>query len=176
MIAKKVFSGRLDNRNAFTNRMPHSTCNYKYYYHNLLREASSKRIFIIRNEFMLHDLNSIQRMLGDTDYDAFTSIEHDLHFKVKKEKLSVSNKYISEKGMSNLCAYLCEEIQIYKLVLRLARNLSPEYRSLPAREMLPELFGKCPSEVDLEVTGHHAYWQCSELARKKMARKYPWSQ
>lgn len=60
------------------------------------------------------------------------------------KNISVHNKTISDQGRLNLCRALCQEIQVYKMLLKTAVNLNEADVQTSLREL------NCPGELDPE--------------------------
>lgn len=163
MLIKKFVTGKFG---LPTNQFPHSYYNFEFYFRDLLTIADreEKRIYVIRSEHMLDDLNQVHRLISGTDRTAFQAILPDKHYSSKKRELPVHDRTISSIGLHNVCRELCEEIQIYKQVFRRAYNF-PEFRRLSSSAMVPDLHEKCPDEVNLlsVINGKDIKWKCSKL-------------
>jgi hypothetical protein len=114
----------------------HNYWNYNRTYGPLL--GTQKEIFAIRTEHTWDDWIKIDSMLGGTG---------------KLEKLPNSKNNFGEKpknltldegGRDNLCRALCNEIQIYKQLLQMAKNLCREDK----QQSLAELLETCPKETE----------------------------
>ena len=140
MLAKKVFLGHVGQE---FYGMAHFKFNFEFYYKELLEQAAKKRIFVVRSERMLADLNTVHKMLGGQG-DVFTQTKHHAHFKgMGKEGLPMTDRTISPEGMQNLCHFLCTEIQMYKQLLKQAVNFPPEHKLVPPSGLVE----KCPIEA-----------------------------
>lgn len=141
MLAKKVFSGLVDER---FYGMAHNNYDFSFYFTDLLMHADEKRIYAVRTEHMVQDLNSVDKALGGTG--PFKRTQRFNHF--TESELPMQNRTVSAEGLENLCQFLCDEIQIYKRLLKRAANLdSNEYENV----MLPELAKTCPKQAAMSV-------------------------
>ena len=110
--------------------------NYQYYFEFLPKNIN---ILVIRNEHIVDDWNGIEVLLGGRD-DSLkpTSLpQNNAH-----EKNS-TDLYLSEESKLALCQALCNEIQVYKSILRNAKNLKED----DIQQSLKELKGSCPREA-----------------------------
>ena len=135
----------------------HNTYNYNFTYGPLVhgtKKSGDRRIAIyaIRTEHLEEDWSAIDRILGggrgESDDDSKNGAAlHDAVASPRKnswnETASFPDKTLSVKGRSNLCRVLCDEIQIYKGLLRLAININEEHEN----ESLEELLHTCPEET-----------------------------
>ena len=122
----------------------HFQFNYSHYYTKLLQEAHNKRIFALRSEHMLEDLNAVEVLLGAASNETFEELAPWNHYKVpSRQNLPYHNTTLSARGLAILCNVLCDEIQIYKQLYRAARNLG----QVEWREMMTRLGSRCPSEA-----------------------------
>jgi len=115
----------------------HAFFNYQYYYHQLKHSRST--ITAIRQEHMVDDWNSMEKVLGGRGH------VKEFPNKNKSEK-DPADDYLSDKARGLLCNALCDEIQMYKFILRSAVNLSPE----DVAESLRELRASCPVQAEAE--------------------------
>ena len=128
----------------------HLRFNFALYFVPLLGAKTEKRIYVVRTEHMLNDMNSISMELGDTTNDVdndddkasrLAGVVHQSHWRSKD--YPNKDRYISEKGMENLCRHLCNEIQIYKTILSRGINIGNETRTAS----LHQLYKSCPLQV-----------------------------
>jgi len=124
----------------------HNKMNYGYYWKKLPQEArENARIAVIRTEHLEQDWRSVERVsLRQPEVSAFGNSIISSAFERKNQSAKKKeDSYLSELALRNLCAGLCEEIQVYKKILRRAENLSPEDVSAS----LTELRQSCPLET-----------------------------
>ena len=98
-----------------------------------------KTIFVLRTEHLEQDLAKIDLMLGG-DGSSEAKVLHKNEW--NKDNGMAPNKTLSPHGRSNLCKALCDEIQIYKMLLHLAVNIDP----VSEKQSLDELLLSCPNE------------------------------
>ena len=123
----------------------HNQMNYGYYWSKLPRQArKSARMAVIRTEHLEKDWYSVERVsLG---YHGSIIDDNSTATMFGKRNESVKQKQdteLSELAQRNLCAGLCREIQIYKMILRRAENLSSE----DVADSLRELEKSCPVQA-----------------------------
>jgi hypothetical protein len=117
----------------------HLRFNFDTYFTPLLA-AEDKSLYVVRTEHMLEDLNSISFELGD-DGNRLPGVVHQSHW--RSEDYPNKDRYISAKGLENLCRHLCSEIQIYKEILKRGLNIGDEARAASLRQ----LSKSCPLQV-----------------------------
>eukprot|EP00986_Skeletonema_menzelii_P015240 scaffold11346_cov154-Skeletonema_menzelii.AAC.3 len=124
------------------NNLVHWYYNYQFYYESMPPNAN---IVVIRNEHIVDDWNSVETLLGgDAD--------------LTKESLPVNNQYekkpeevyLSDTAKVVLCETLCNEIQVYKSILKRAQNINQEQYI----ESMEELRTSCPKEAVEESCVH----------------------
>ena len=110
----------------------------------LLKEGShaTKMMYAIRTEHLEHDWTTIDRMLGGGAKDNNTTFTFVHKNKWSEVGTRIPDKTLSNAARSNICRALCEEIQIYKQMLRLAVNINADEEQIS----LNELLGSCPRE------------------------------
>lgn len=134
MLAKTLFEPA--NGNLWG--MFHFRMNFGYYYSDLLKDASNKRVYVVQTKSMLEDLNKINIMMGGIE-GSFKEISIYSHYNTTK--LPITKRSWSPKALTILCKWLCPEIQIYKQLFLLAENYSEE------DYMNSSLRNSCPDEV-----------------------------
>jgi len=121
----------------------HNRMGYGYHWRKI---PSNKdvRIAVIRTEHIVEDWFSVERVSLQSDIPANTTFS----FGKPKNQSSKTkqDKYLSKMAQQNLCKGLCEEIQIYKMILRKAENLSPE----DVATSIEELAQNCPVQAAAE--------------------------
>merc|ERR1719273_781573 len=98
---------------------------------------------VLRTENFLKDWQSmINSVFGEEAVNVHdemnTQITHREHKAVK-----ITSKYISQKGLKNLCYYLCNEIQLYRKLITEAVNLSRTDKTIS----LEAIRKTCPREA-----------------------------
>ena len=122
----------------------HLFCNYHYYLNITLSQArypTDSKILAIRIEHMEDDWNTAERVVAD---DSRRHVHVDLnvpHLNANDKK--AQDIFLSEKSQALLCDALCEEIQVYKHLLRVAVNLSKRDYT----QSIAELKESCPLQA-----------------------------
>ena len=126
----------------------HNQMNYGFYWNALPRKArKSARMAAIRTEHLEEDWYSVERVSLHYNGTIVDSNSNSTIFGKKNESVKQKeDTLLSELAQHNLCAGLCREIQIYKMLLRRAENLSPA----DVEESLGVLERNCPSQVITE--------------------------
>lgn len=115
-LAREIFEGESNS----VNGMSHFNYNFEFYLKDLLAQnRNDTKIWVIRQEHMLDDVNYVDGQMGGA---GISSLFHWDHMVVKKDDLPVSSTYVSPIGMENLCRVLCSEIQFYKQLFLRAEN------------------------------------------------------
>jgi len=123
----------------------HNVWNYEWYLRWLLdRKVRGKEleIFVLRIEHLNEDWSNLDKLLGGTGAALPKSRSHNND--ASEKELAVSDKRLSEEGLSNMCRVLRQDIQVYKQVLEVADNL----REGQVKESLRELKETCPNFMD----------------------------
>eukprot|EP00547_Thalassionema_nitzschioides_P001609 CAMPEP_0194210358 /NCGR_PEP_ID=MMETSP0156-20130528/8174_1 /TAXON_ID=33649 /ORGANISM="Thalassionema nitzschioides, Strain L26-B" /LENGTH=400 /DNA_ID=CAMNT_0038937689 /DNA_START=48 /DNA_END=1250 /DNA_ORIENTATION=- len=109
-----------------------------------------KNIYVVRQENMEKDLNSINAAFGGSPTSFTEKIGNYPHFWDYKtntaksvDSLPYTDRTLSPEGMSNLCWILCDEIQVYKQVLQQAKNLERDQ----LEDSMKKLAQHCPKEA-----------------------------
>lgn len=123
--------------------VPHWFFNFQYYYEFISQDVLRGKMLVIRNEHIVDDWNSIEGMLGGHNNVMDPSLlpANNVHNK------NSTDLYLSEDSRFALCKALCNEIQVYKAILRSALNLMEE----DVHISLEELRLQCPVEAASEV-------------------------
>ena len=123
----------------------HNQMNYGFYWNALPRKArKSARMAAIRTEHLEEDWYSVERVSLHYNGTIVDSNSNSTIFGKKNESVKQKeDTLLSELAQHNLCAGLCREIQIYKMLLRRAENLSPA----DVEESLGELELNCPVQA-----------------------------
>ena len=115
--------------------LAHLYYNYQYYYE---MTPSDGQIVAIRNEHIVDDWNAIETTLGGVaDFTQQMVPINNAHQKKAEEM------YLSDNAKTVLCKTLCNEIQVYKAILKRARNIKQEQYI----ESMQELANSCPKEA-----------------------------
>ena len=103
--------------------------------------ALQREIIAFRTEHGEEDWQRVDRLLGGPG-----NLPEKMHLNDASGKnISVLNKTISEQGRLNLCRALCQEIQVYKMLLNTAINLNDTDVDISLREL------NCPDDLDPET-------------------------
>jgi hypothetical protein len=169
----------------------HNFYNYEVYLEELLRRkglatnsrgAETLRIDVIRSEYSVDDFDRIVGLWTSDDekelegYTGATPYVRSLYGNVrstktygpKKKRVSKENQEVlSPKARSALCKHICQELIVYKTILRAADNLY----SSEIRESYRALDDKCGFRVD-DVCG--TSWTYRDIKKKKKVFEQPW--
>jgi hypothetical protein len=126
--AKNALIGTGDN-------LVHWYYNYQYYYELVPPNAN---IVVIRNEHIVDDWNSVETMLGGSADLTKESLPVNNRYEKKPEEV-----YLSDTAKVVLCETLCNEIQVYKMILKRAQNMKKEHYI----QSMQELMTSCPKEA-----------------------------
>jgi len=123
----------------------HNRMNYEYYWRKIphIEDDEFMRIAVIRTEHLEQDWASVERVSLKSQLPPNTTFSFG---KKNQSSKTQQDQYLSATARQNLCQGLCQEIQIYKRILRRAENLSPG--DLAAS--LHELEQNCPVEAAAE--------------------------
>ena len=123
--------------------MYHFQHNFTKYFSDLLKVKETKKIYVIRSEHMLDDLNKVEVMLGAPSNQTFTELVPWNHYRVDSQNdLPKHDRSLSKQGLANLCEVMCEEIVIYRQLFHAAANLGEG----DFRGMMDKLTKRCPHE------------------------------
>ena len=111
------------------------------------------RIAVIRTEHLAQDWASVEAVSLKGNRNATVSFE-----KRNTSRQKIEDEYLSERAQRNLCDGLCEEIQIYKLLLQRAENLSRD----DVEVSMQELKQTCPHEAAVERWPQRPDFQASQ--------------
>lgn len=118
----------------------HNYYNFGYYYDQVLEMDRKPRIVVLRTEHLEQDWTAIETELLDGPEPFPTNFSfpqrHSSYRRPEDSTLSVESR-------TNICLALCQEIQIYKVLLELAENLSED----DYFESMRELRKQCPDET-----------------------------
>lgn len=117
----------------------HHYFNYQYHLEAIPLNAT---IMTLRTEHLLQDWNSVEKNLGGLPEVLGQDNEVIAHNNVNKAS-GDSLKYLSDESRRLICAKLCNEIQVYKEILRLSINLSEKQ----VQESVDEVANSCPIEA-----------------------------
>lgn len=120
--------------------IPHWYFNYQYYYEFIPENA---KLLVIRNEHIVDDWNSIEYLLGGRKdvMDSSLLPENNVHGK------NSTDLYLSPDSRMALCKALCNEIQVYKTILRRAVNFIEEDVQISFQELRLQ----CPIETERDI-------------------------
>jgi hypothetical protein len=110
--------------------------NYQYYFEAIPPDS---KILVIRNEHIEEDIRVIEDLFGSHEQERLT-LSKSMN---TNTRLDQADLYLSDESISILCHALCNEIQVYKKVLRQALNISQDQ----LRVSLIELKETCPDEA-----------------------------
>ena len=117
----------------------HFFFNYQYHLEAIPKDAS---ILTLRTEHLIEDWNTVEHNLGGVKQvlgPNQTVLAHNNVNQASGDKL----KYLSEESKTLICKKLCNEIQVYKKILRVSINLSEDQ----VMESIKELKESCPVEA-----------------------------
>ena len=117
------------------NNLVHWYYNYQFYYESIPPNAN---IVVIRNEHIVDDWNSVETILGGDADLTKDSLPVNNQYEKKPEEV-----YLSDTAKVVLCETLCNEIQVYKQILKRAQNIKKEQYM----ESMEELMASCPKEA-----------------------------
>jgi hypothetical protein len=134
----------------------HQYFSYQYYWEYLFgansyhhdgdepttEDVASSNVLVIRNEHMVDDYNSIEKLLGGKS-DSISEANLPVNNARPKNKTDL---YLSESSKVALCRILCNEIQVYKHILRSAANLNDREK----KQSLDDLMLVCPLEARMD--------------------------
>jgi hypothetical protein len=113
--------------------------NYQYYFEAIPPDSN---ILVVRNEHMEEDIRGIEDLLGSHEEERLI-LSKAMNTNTWSDQADL---YLSDESISILCHTLCNEIQVYKEILRRALNMSQDQ----LRASLTELEATCPSEAIAE--------------------------
>ncbi|KAK1740619.1 hypothetical protein QTG54_008714, partial [Skeletonema marinoi] len=95
-------------------------------------------IVVIRNEHIVDDWNAVETLLGGAADLTKESLPVNNQYEKKPEEV-----YLSDAAKVVLCETLCNEIQVYKTILKRAQNINKEQYI----QSMQELVTSCPKEA-----------------------------
>ncbi|KAL7489688.1 hypothetical protein ACHAW6_015376 [Cyclotella cf. meneghiniana] len=116
--------------------------NYQYHAEGIPKGA---KVLVIRTEHLVDDWNSAESMVGGVS-DILGPDQTTLVFTNVNDHSAPGTKKLSDESRFLLCDKLCNDIRVYKKILKVAVNLSPEQR----QQSLEELKVSCPKEAIAE--------------------------
>mmetsp|Transcript_8181 Transcript_8181/g.18300 ORF Transcript_8181/g.18300 Transcript_8181/m.18300 type:complete len:967 (+) Transcript_8181:23-2923(+) len=119
----------------------HFYYNYQYYLEAVPEDA---QILSIRTEHIIEDWNSVEVELGGKEEILGSPSKTELSHKNVNDNASDSDKYLSEESRVLICKKLCNEIQVYKGILKRSVNLNENDYA----QSMEELNDSCPLEAD----------------------------
>mmetsp|Transcript_9001 Transcript_9001/g.17961 ORF Transcript_9001/g.17961 Transcript_9001/m.17961 type:complete len:413 (+) Transcript_9001:142-1380(+) len=117
------------------NNLVHWFYNYQFYYESMPPDAN---IVVIRNEHIVDDWNAVETLLGGAADLTKESLPVNNQYEKKPEEV-----YLSDAAKVVLCETLCNEIQVYKTILKRAQNINKEQYI----QSMQELVTSCPKEA-----------------------------
>ena len=154
-VAKKTLRGLVP----YHRGPSHLLYNFQYYFEAVPKDAP---ILVIRNEHIQADWNSAEKLLGRKrdrlNMDEATIPRNNANTSQRKQDLT-------DESTATLCEVLCNEIQVYKTILRRAENINEEQLQIS----LMELEAKCPvqaisdecldpmPDISLKLQDHRGY-------------------
>ena len=117
----------------------HHYFNYQFHLEAIPKNAT---IMTLRTEHLVEDWNSVEFNLGggkEVLGKGNKVIAHNNVNNASDDKL----KYLSDQSKRMICSKLCNEIQIYKKILRLSINLN----ETQVQDSIDELLSSCPIEA-----------------------------
>eukprot|EP00547_Thalassionema_nitzschioides_P008492 CAMPEP_0194229488 /NCGR_PEP_ID=MMETSP0156-20130528/43917_1 /TAXON_ID=33649 /ORGANISM="Thalassionema nitzschioides, Strain L26-B" /LENGTH=409 /DNA_ID=CAMNT_0038962041 /DNA_START=31 /DNA_END=1260 /DNA_ORIENTATION=- len=163
-LLRRVFMGDISK---YGPQLIHYGRGYRYYLEPFLKTTNNgttnssiildeKSIYVVRQEHMEDDLNSINVAFGGSpklfpkkihSIDHFWDTKTDQQPKhmdsLRYDSLPYVDRYLSPEGITNLCWILCDEIQVYKQLLRRAKNLEKDQY----QDSMTRLAEHCPNEA-----------------------------
>lgn len=123
----------------------HNHYNYDWYYNRVLdvTKQAKPRIAVIRTEHLEDDWRSVEMDL----LQGPKPFADDFSFSKKhSSEKRMADRYLSKRSQANICKVLCDEIQIYKRILREAINLDASDYEIS----LQELVQRCPKQATVD--------------------------
>eukprot|EP00984_Skeletonema_dohrnii_P036313 scaffold37155_cov244-Skeletonema_dohrnii-CCMP3373.AAC.1 len=117
------------------NNLVHWYFNYQFYYEMVSPDAN---IIVIRNEHIVDDWNEVETLLGGDADLTEESLPVNNQYEKKPEEI-----YLSDTAKVVLCKTLCNEIQVYKTILKRAQNIKKKQYI----QSMQELMTSCPKEA-----------------------------
>ena len=133
--------------------LAHSYYNYQYYSQFVFRTEDDlegptipenvNNLLVIRNNYMVEDWNTINIILGgEPEVLKLEDIPHDnAHAK------NASELFLSDRSKVVLCDLLCNEIQVYKEIIKKAVNFNDN----DIKQTMKELLETCPKEASADA-------------------------
>ncbi|CAJ1946436.1 unnamed protein product [Cylindrotheca closterium] len=105
----------------------HFEYNYGYYASRTIAKKPNHSVAVIRTEYMWDDIYALEKELGGTGSDAFstqagTKVSHGSEKWVVGEQYSASS--LSPENLHFLCCILYKELEVYQRLILLAANLN----------------------------------------------------
>jgi len=163
MLANDIFNEAPDQGYG----MYHFQYNFDRALSPLLEVAKDKRIFVIRAESMLKDLNDVEAAIGGRN-DTFESLVKYHHFRIPTAGLPRNERTLSDAAMKILCNVMCDEIQVYKGMCKAAENLS----MLNYNEVINGVSRNCPKEANMDKCPEAPFWQLNKEQKKTLFDRY----
>jgi len=118
----------------------HAYFNYRSYADEI-RHWDDVKIAAIRQEHMVDDWNSMETLLSGNP----TPVVREFPRRNSYGKKDPDDDYLSPRARVLVCEALCNEILVYRSILRRAVNLTPS----DVRQSMNELRASCPAQADL---------------------------
>ncbi|KAL3784451.1 hypothetical protein HJC23_002495 [Cyclotella cryptica] len=122
----------------------HLYFNYQYHLEAVPKDA---RIITIRTEHLIDDWNTAEFTVGG-DKNVFGE-DQTLIPRINVNDSTDKEKYLSDESRVLICEKLCNEIQVYKQILKVSVNLIEEQ----IQESISELKLSCPIEAEAQSCG-----------------------
>jgi hypothetical protein len=123
----------------------HYSCHFYYNYQfHLEGIPETARLMTIRTEHIIEDWNSVEVELGGKKEIMGSPTKKELSRKNANTKTTDSDKFLSEESQVLICKLLCNDIQVYKEILRRSINLDERNYA----QSMEDLRESCPLEAD----------------------------
>ncbi|KAL9185176.1 hypothetical protein ACHAXT_002953 [Thalassiosira profunda] len=143
--------------------LTHTWFNYQYYAQYAFRTEHNRdpiipegaNLLVIRQDHMVDDYNRINQIIGGKSQHILTAADlprNNAHAK------NATEMYLSDDSKSALCRALCNEIQVYKQIIRSAINLN----DADVQDALEKLMEVCPKEA----AGKDCHFKRPDMRRK----------
>ncbi|KAL7480649.1 hypothetical protein ACHAW6_006322 [Cyclotella cf. meneghiniana] len=119
---------------------------YNYQYH-LEAVPQGARIITIRTEHLVDDWNTAEFSVGGEKN--LLGEDQSLIPRINVNDSTDEEKYLSDKSRALICEKLCNEIQVYKRILKVSVNLTAKQ----IKESIAELKHSCPIEAEATSCG-----------------------
>lgn len=106
------------------------------------QQTNTAAVLVIRTEHLTEDWNTAEQFVGDDEGEKADFPVRNNNDKRKTNK----DKFLSKKARILVCAALCDDIQVYKDIVRRAINLN----ATQVEATMVDLRHSCPVEADVE--------------------------